>query len=112
MFRSTRALVRPLRPIAAPSSPSVALQLHKHKPLAIWRFASSDGKRDDPPPPKPKIDYEAERKIGEQKLQSDPSAVSIDSSTRANWDKGPRTSSYDDDSVQGGLKHDLVSCYE
>lgn len=115
MFRATRSLARHVRPIpssrAPPAPTTVALQLRKQKPLATWqsaRFASS-GKQDDPPPPKPKIDYEAERKLGEQKLQSDPSAVSIDSTTRAKWDRGPRTTATEDESVQGGLQHDLVS---
>ena len=118
MFRATRSLTRHLRPQPAARPASFALQIHKQKPLAIWqsaRFASSGkgGKdnqadREDPPPPKPQIDYEAERKIGEQKLQADPSAVSIDSGTRANWDKGPATSGSPDESVQEGLKHDLV----
>lgn len=115
MFRSTRSLVRHVRPIPLSQGPAVpaavALQLHKQKPLATWqsaRFASS-GKQDDPPPPKPKIDYEAERKLGEQKLQADPSAVSTDSTTRAKWDKGPRTTATEDESVKGGLHHDIVS---
>jgi hypothetical protein len=110
MFRATRPLVRHLRPSPL-SQPSTALAVHKQKPLAVWqaaRFASSD-KRDDPPPPKPQIDYEAERKVGQQKLEADPASVSLDSTTRAKWDSGrPAQSGSSDENVQEGLKHDIV----
>ncbi|KAG9251665.1 uncharacterized protein F5Z01DRAFT_260320 [Emericellopsis atlantica] len=116
MFRSTRPLIRQLRPtpFAKPTSstPSLALGLAKQKPLVLaqsTRFASNDGKRsqEDQPPPKREIDYEAERKVAQQKLQPDTESVSVDSTTRAKFDGLPEGGGSANPNVNDGLRHDL-----
>jgi len=73
------------------------------------RFASNDGKRnqEDQPPPKPEIDYEAERKVAQQKIQPDTDSVSVDSTTRAKFDAFPVGGGSANPNVNDGLQHDL-----
>ncbi|KAI6777798.1 uncharacterized protein J7T54_003529 [Emericellopsis cladophorae] len=115
MFRSTRPLIRQLRPtpFARPTSvsPSLALGWANQKPLVAQstRLASNNGKRNqqDQPPPKPEIDYDAERKVAQQKLEPDPESVSVDSTTRAKFDNLPEGGGSANPSVNDGLRHDL-----
>ncbi|KAJ4265353.1 hypothetical protein NW762_004641 [Fusarium torreyae] len=67
---------------------------------------SSKSDKDDPPPPKQPIDYEAERKRGQELLQSNPSVVSIESST-ANTSTAAQGSKSADEDMNSELKHDL-----
>ncbi|KAI9155541.1 Dynein heavy chain-like protein [Paramyrothecium foliicola] len=120
MFKASQSVLRFGRALNAQSPSSalarskpLALARNRQAPLQLARFASkSDDKdrKDPPPPPKP-IDYEAEREIAQQKLESHPSKVSSDSSTTRAWDSkipvmtSPGTSG--ETSLDAGLKHDL-----
>ncbi|KAM0347276.1 hypothetical protein ACHAPU_004794 [Fusarium lateritium] len=66
---------------------------------------SSKSDQENPPPPKQPIDYEAERKRGQELLQSDPSHVSVESSV-ANNSGEPRGAS-GEAPMGNELKHDL-----
>ncbi|CAM1500417.1 Fc.00g095790.m01.CDS01 [Cosmosporella sp. VM-42] len=117
MFRASQASQRLLRlapraSFASPvpySLPRLQLQLQAPK-LALAtqkaRFATKPPRQESPPPPRPEIDYEHERKIGEQLLKSDPSKVSAESSVRHVVGEGMPTTQ-DPQDVGGGLKHDL-----
>ena len=91
----------------------MTLELIRQKPLAIAQSArfASNGKRnqEDQPPPKREIDYEAERKVAQQKLQPRPESVSVDSTTRAKFDGLPDRGGSPNANVKEGLRHDLVS---
>ncbi|KAF5679627.1 putative MNN4-regulates the mannosylphosphorylation, partial [Fusarium heterosporum] len=66
---------------------------------------SSKSDQENPPPPKQPIDYESERKRGQELLQSDPSHVSVESSV-ANASGSPRGAS-GEAPMGNELKHDL-----
>ncbi|KAM0553978.1 hypothetical protein ACHAPJ_007050 [Fusarium lateritium] len=68
---------------------------------------SSKSDKDDPPPPKQPIDYEAERKRGQELLQSDPSVVSVESSTANTSPVAAQGSKSADEDMNSELKHDL-----
>ncbi|RGP80564.1 putative mnn4-regulates the mannosylphosphorylation [Fusarium longipes] len=105
MFRPSS---RPLWQLAARASPSRAsLPRASIAPLLRQQRAvySSKSDQENPPPPKQPIDYEAERKRGQELLQSDPSHVSIESST-ANTSTA-RTASKGDQDMTDELKHDI-----
>jgi hypothetical protein len=69
---------------------------------------SSKSDEENPPPPKQPIDYEAERKRGQELLQSNPSVVSSKSSV-ANATTAAQGSKSADQDMTGELKHDIVS---
>ncbi|KAM0490209.1 hypothetical protein ACHAP8_011795 [Fusarium lateritium] len=79
MFRTSS---RPLWQLAARASPRTSLPRASIAPLLRQQRAvySSKSDQENPPPPKQPIDYEAERKRGQELLQSDPSHVSSKSS--------------------------------
>lgn len=112
MFRTTRSLVRHLRPASfsqpAPSSTYRALNLYEKRPLVPWQSTRFASDRADPPPPKPKIDREAERTLAQEKLQADPSNVSTESTTHKVFDKSTSPPGMSDENVNDGLKHDIV----
>lgn len=105
MFRTTS---RPLWQLAARASPRAALPRASIAPLLRQQRAVYSSKSDpeNPPPPKQPIDYEAERKRGEQLLQSDPSHVSTSSST-ANTSTAAQGSKSADEDMGSELKHDI-----
>ena len=115
MFRITRALARhnglpysrALMPIR--QSPSLAASQSLLVASAFQRasFASKKDDKEDPPPPKQPIDYEAERKIGERKIEARPEEVSVKSST-TNELKTPIENVADQPIMQNELKHDMV----
>jgi hypothetical protein len=111
MFRTGS---RPLWQLAARASPSRAsLPRASIAPLLRQQRAVYSSKSDpeNPPPPKQPIDYEAERKRGQELLQSDPSRVSSESST-ANTSTAAQGSGKADQDMGGELKHDIVSFYK
>ena len=105
MFRTTS---RPLWQLAARASPRAPLPRASIAPLLRQQRAvySSKSDSENPPPPKQPIDYEAERKRGEQLLQSDPSHVSTSSSTANTAAQGSKSA---DEDMSSELKHDIVS---
>ena len=113
MFRASQRLLglAPRASFASPVSYSLPrLQIQAPKLLAVTqvaRLATKPPRPESPPPPKPKIDYEHEKKIGEQLLKSDPSHVSAESSVRHVVGEAAPISQ-DAQDVGGGLKHDLV----
>ena len=110
MFRTTS---RPLWQLAARASPRAPLPRASIAPLLRQQRAVYSSKSDpeNPPPPKQPIDYEAERKRGEQLLQSDPERVSTSSST-ANTSTAAQGSKSADEDMNSELKHDIVSIYQ
>ncbi|RGP60011.1 putative mnn4-regulates the mannosylphosphorylation [Fusarium sporotrichioides] len=105
MFRTSS---RPLWQLAARASPNRAsLPRASIAPLLRQQRAvySSKSDQENPPPPKQPIDYEAERKRGQELLQSDPGHVSSKSST-ANT-TGIRGPPKGDESMGNELKHDI-----
>ncbi|RBR26442.1 uncharacterized protein FIESC28_00736 [Fusarium coffeatum] len=105
MFRTTS---RPLWQLAARASPRAPLPRASIAPLLRQQRAvySSKSDSENPPPPKQPIDYEAERKRGEQLLQADPSHVSTSSST-ANTSTAAQGSKSADEDMNSELKHDI-----
>lgn len=79
-------------------------------PLLRQQRAVYSSKSDDenPPPPKQPIDIEAERKRGQELLQSNPSVVSSKSSV-ANAASTAQGSKSADQDMTSELKHDIVS---
>lgn len=69
---------------------------------------SSKSDEENPPPPKQPIDIEAERKRGQELLQSNPSVVSSKSSV-ANAASTAQGSKSADQDMTSELKHDIVS---
>jgi hypothetical protein len=119
MLRTTRSLARHIRPTtsftqttATPRTTTYRSLKHTQQSILVprqtTRFASSGGDSKKPPLPNSKIDLEAERKLAQEKLKSDPSSVSSESTTRKAWE--PRKSAAEED-VNEGLKHDVVSHY-
>ncbi|GKU03978.1 unnamed protein product [Fusarium langsethiae] len=105
MFRTSS---RPLWQLATRASPNRAsLPRASIAPLLRQQRAvySSKSDQENPPPPKQPIDYEAERKRGQELLQSDPGHVSSKSST-ANT-TGIRGPPKGDESMGNELKHDI-----
>ncbi|KJZ79740.1 hypothetical protein HIM_01209 [Hirsutella minnesotensis 3608] len=72
--------------------------------LLVARFASGDSKKTDPPPPKPQIDHEKERKLGEELLEPRPDQVSSSRSVRHVMEG---SSTKQDADLGAGLKHDI-----
>lgn len=118
MFRVTKTLSSlnglPRRPSLTIGTRPVTLLLRQPQqallaPSIIHRaaFASKKDDKTDPPPPKHPIDYEAERKIGERKLEARPSEVSVKSTT-PNELKTPIENKADAPIMQNELKHDMV----
>lgn len=119
MFRASRLLPRlaPRAALGAPISQTLLrLQAPRLLPAAQGiRFASKSS--DDPPPPKWPIDREHEKKVAQQKLKSDPSKVSEESSAGSRFDFSPTAtaptvpsgSPKDNPEISSGLKHDIVS---
>lgn len=107
MFRTSS---RPLWQLAARASPNRAsLPRASIAPLLRQQRAVYSNKSDpeNPPPPKQPIDYEAERKRGQELLQSDPKHVSSKSSlSNTAGVQGPTKG---DESMGNELKHDIVS---
>ncbi|KAL4723527.1 hypothetical protein ACLX1H_009164 [Fusarium chlamydosporum] len=106
MFRTS---ARPLWQLATRTSPSrAALPRASIAHLLRQQRAvySSKSDSENPPPPKQPIDYEAERKRGQELLQSDPSHVSSRSST-ANTSAAAQGSTSADQDMGGELKHDI-----
>ncbi|CAG7563191.1 unnamed protein product [Fusarium equiseti] len=105
MFRTTS---RPLWQLAARASPRASLPRSSIAPLLRQQRAvySSKSDQENPPPPKQPIDYEAERKRGEELLQSDPKHVSTSSST-ANTSTAAQGSKSADEDMGSELKHDI-----
>lgn len=110
MFRLSRAITH----LNVPSGrrallPSQRQLQHRLTPSIVQQasFASKKDDKADPPPPKPQIDYEAERKIGERKLEARPEQVSTKSTT-TNELKTPVENTVGDAILQNELKHDMV----
>ncbi|KAH7193872.1 uncharacterized protein B0J16DRAFT_86764 [Fusarium flagelliforme] len=108
MFRTTS---RPLWQLAARASPRASLPRSSIAPLlrqqrAVYSSKSDKSDSENPPPPKQPIDYEAERKRGEELLQSDPKHVST-SSTTANTSTAAQGSTSADEDMGSELKHDI-----
>ncbi|KAH7312761.1 hypothetical protein B0I35DRAFT_356191 [Stachybotrys elegans] len=110
MFRASRipsSLSKLKLPSAAVQRPRLQLLPRSAALAQTSRFAT---KSDDenPPPPKWPIDREAELKVAHKKLESNPSAVTIDSSRSKVFDAEPRTpGSPGDPSLQAGIQHDI-----
>ncbi|QPC77946.1 hypothetical protein HYE68_008698 [Fusarium pseudograminearum] len=105
MFRTSS---RPLWQLAARASPNkTSLPRASIAPLLRQQRAVYSSKSDpeNPPPPKQPIDYEAERKRGQELLQSDPSHVSSKSSlSNTAGVQGPTKG---DENMGNELKHDI-----
>ncbi|KAF4122046.1 Protein of unknown function (DUF3429) [Geosmithia morbida] len=107
-YRANPSLARFLRP---PAQRTLVPRLHQQRRPALGQapvtlFSSSsrlcnskDGR------PQSSIDREAERKLAQQKLESDPARVSIDSSTRPLFEEHTLPGS--EPGVNEGVKHDL-----
>ncbi|CEI67509.1 hypothetical protein FVEN_g5611 [Fusarium venenatum] len=103
MFRTSS---RPLWQLAARASPRTSLPRASIAPLLRQQRAvySSKSDQENPPPPKQPIDYEAERKRGQELLQSDPSHVSSKSSLPNTIGvQGPPQ----EEGMSNELKHDI-----
>jgi hypothetical protein len=106
MFRATRSLVG----LGWPASRFGNSRSYLQRPLAI-EIARSSSTKSGPPPPKPSIDREHERKLAHETLKPTPSEVTIDSTTRVGWEKKKASSSSAQDSEPAfgeSLQHDLV----
>ncbi|KAM0246816.1 hypothetical protein ACHAP5_004438 [Fusarium lateritium] len=106
MFRTSS---RSLWQLASRTSPArITLPRTSIAPLLRQQRAvySSKSDQENPPPPKQPIDYEAERKRAQELLQSDPSHVSVESSS-ANTSPNPRGASSGDEPMGNELKHDI-----
>ncbi|UZP36533.1 hypothetical protein NXS19_004349 [Fusarium pseudograminearum] len=105
MFRTSS---RPLWQLAARASPNkTSLPRASIAPLLRQQRAAYSSKSDqeNPPPPKQPIDYEAERKRGQELLQSDPKHVSSKSSlSNTAGVQGPTKG---DEGMGNELKHDI-----
>ncbi|WXC44226.1 hypothetical protein QX201_003960 [Fusarium graminearum] len=105
MFRTSS---RPLWQLAARASPNkTSLPRASIAPLLRQQRAVYSSKSDpeNPPPPKQPIDYEAERKRGQELLQSDPKHVSSKSSlSNTAGVQGPTKG---EESMGNELKHDI-----
>ncbi|PTD03206.1 hypothetical protein FCULG_00009159 [Fusarium culmorum] len=105
MFRTSS---RPLWQLAARASPNkTSLPRASIAPLLRQQRAVYSSKSDpeNPPPPKQPIDYEAERKRGQELLQSDPKHVSSKSSlSNTAGVQGPTKG---DENMSNELKHDI-----
>ncbi|KAM0365813.1 hypothetical protein ACHAPZ_005642 [Fusarium culmorum] len=105
MFRTSS---RPLWQLAARASPNkTSLPRASIAPLLRQQRAVYSSKSDpeNPPPPKQPIDYEAERKRGQELLQSDPKHVSSKSSlSNTAGVQGPTKG---DENMGNELKHDI-----
>ncbi|KAF5253747.1 hypothetical protein FANTH_1439 [Fusarium anthophilum] len=108
MFRTSS---RSLWGIASRASSNRASQFLPRASIApLWRqqraVYSSKSDDENPPPPKQPIDIEAERKRGQELLQSNPSVVSSKSST-ANAASTAQGSTSADQDMTSELKHDI-----
>lgn len=109
VFRASPSLVRALRP--APPRTLAVPRLHQQifrQTAAVTRFSTLGARYDKKDPSKSSsIDLEEERRIAQQKIESDPSKVSLESSTRQVFEnyKQPGQDAVD---VNDGIKHDLV----
>ncbi|KAF5243834.1 hypothetical protein FAUST_2679 [Fusarium austroamericanum] len=105
MFRTSS---RPLWQLAARASPNkTSLPRASIAPLLRQQRAVYSSKSDpeNPPPPKQPIDHEAERKRGQELLQSDPKHVSSKSSlSNTAGVQGPTKG---EESMGNELKHDI-----
>lgn len=119
MLRSSRQLLRLApRPAAAPSAPASASFSTRASQTALQTFKRpSAALRARPSPlalvarytnsPYDKIDKQAEAEIARKKLESNPTAVSTESSRRHVFEPAPPNPERDAE-LAHGLKHDVV----
>ncbi|KFA74365.1 hypothetical protein S40288_06673 [Stachybotrys chartarum IBT 40288] len=118
MFRASLPLLRLSSRAATPGfkvklQPSLlqrpSLQGRARLPVqSVFYATKSDKDNENPPPPKIPIDYEHERELGQRKLESNPSKVTVDSSRSKILDGEPRSpGGSGSPSLEGGLKGDI-----
>ncbi|KAF5605970.1 MNN4-regulates the mannosylphosphorylation [Fusarium subglutinans] len=108
MFRTSSRSLWGIASRASSNRASQFLPRASIAPLLRQQRAVYSSKSDDenPPPPKQPIDIEAERKRGQELLQSNPSVVSSKSST-ANASSTAQGSKSADQDMTSELKHDI-----
>ncbi|KAF5586062.1 Halomucin [Fusarium pseudocircinatum] len=108
MFRTSSRSLWGIASRASPNRASQFLPRASIAPLLRQQRAVYSSKSDDenPPPPKQPIDIEAERKRGQELLQSNPSVVSSKSSV-ANAASTAQGSKSADQDMTSELKHDI-----
>ena len=118
MYRAPRSLWRLAPRTVAPVlfRPSIATSLQaalapRQSLLRRPQTAAFASQSKDPPPSKQPIDYEHEKKLGQEKLKSSPGDVSTESSVRhvaEGFSASGATPGKDDPNVSAGLMHDIV----